>query len=135
MVISASPRRGGNSETLANEFAAGARAAGHQVEKAVPHDKAIGFCRGCLACQKTRRGCVIEDDAEAVNKLMLTAEVFAWATAADDDETAVDGATQGLRGWISCFERHLWLEWSKAWALTKPESSVIFPPLCRPRGI
>ena len=79
LVISASPRKGGNSETLADEFIAGAREAGHQVEKVVLYDKAIGFCRGCLACQKTRR-CVIEDDAEVIREKMLTVEVIAWAT-------------------------------------------------------
>ena len=32
VIISASPRRGGNSEVLANEFANGAKSVGHQVD-------------------------------------------------------------------------------------------------------
>ena len=32
LIISSSPRKGGNSETLAAAFAKGAQAAGHQVE-------------------------------------------------------------------------------------------------------
>ena len=79
LVISSSPRKGGNSETLADEFIAGAREAGHQVEKVVLHDKTIGFCQGCLACQKTGR-CVIQDDAEEIREKMLTAEAIVWAT-------------------------------------------------------
>lgn len=79
LVISASPRKGGNSETLADEFIQGARESGHQVEKIVLYDKSIGFCRGCLTCQKTQR-CVIKDDADSIRQKMLSAEVIAFAT-------------------------------------------------------
>ena len=63
LVISTSPRKGGNSDTLADEFARGAREAGNQVEKIFLADKTIGFCKGCLTCVKTQR-CIIRDDAE-----------------------------------------------------------------------
>lgn len=79
LILSTSPRKGGNSDTLAEEFARGAREAGHQVEKIELYNKAIGFCRGCLACQKTRR-CVIHDDADMVAQKMLTADVLVFAT-------------------------------------------------------
>lgn len=32
-------------------------------------------------------------------------DVYLLATAADEDEQAVDGALTGLKGWISCFEK------------------------------
>ena len=79
LIISTSPRKGGNSEILADEFAKGARQAGHQVEKVCLYDKTIGFCKGCLTCQKTRR-CVIHDDADVIAQKMLTAEVIVFAT-------------------------------------------------------
>lgn len=79
LILSTSPRKGGNSDTLAEEFARGAREAGHQVEKIELYNKAIGFCRGCLACQKTRR-CVIHDDADIIAQKMLTADVLVFAT-------------------------------------------------------
>lgn len=79
LILSTSPRKGGNSDTLAEEFAHGAREAGHQVEKIELYNKAIGFCRGCLACQKTRR-CVIHDDADMIAQRMLTADVLVFAT-------------------------------------------------------
>ena len=140
LIISSSPRKGGNSDTLAEEFARGAREAGHEVEKIGLWDKTIGFCRGCLACQKTGR-CVIHDDADMIAQKMLTAEVIVFATpiyyyemsgqmktmldrgnplyssdyafreiyllatAADTDDSAMDGAAKGLEGWISCFEK------------------------------
>lgn len=79
LILSTIPRKGGNSDTLAEEFARGAREAGHQVEKIELYNKTIGFCRGCLACQKTRR-CVIHDDADMIAQKMLTADVLVFAT-------------------------------------------------------
>ncbi len=79
LIISTTPRKGGNSDTLAEEFARGAREAGNQVEKIELYDKTIGFCKGCLACQKTMR-CVIRDDADTIAQKMLTADVIVFAT-------------------------------------------------------
>lgn len=79
LVISTSPRKGANSDALADEFIRGAREAGNSVEKAALYDKTIGFCRGCLTCQNTQR-CVIHDDADAIAQSMLTADVVVFAT-------------------------------------------------------
>lgn len=79
LVISTSPRAGGNSDILAKEFAKGAAQSGHSVESISLRGKDIGFCTGCLACQKTGR-CVIRDDADAIAQKMLTADVIAFAT-------------------------------------------------------
>lgn len=79
LVISTSPRKGGNSDLLADEFVRGAREAGNSVEKITLYDKTIGFCKGCLACQRTQR-CVIHDDADAIAQSMLTADVIVFAT-------------------------------------------------------
>lgn len=79
LIISTSPRKGGNSETLADEFANGATQAGNQVKKICLYDKTIGFCKGCLACQKTQR-CVIHDDADMIVQTMLTADSIVFAT-------------------------------------------------------
>lgn len=79
LVISTSPRKGGNSDTLADAFVQGAREAGHRVEKITLHDKTIGFCRGCLTCVKTQR-CIIHDGAAAIAQQMLTADVLVFAT-------------------------------------------------------
>lgn len=79
LVISTSPRKGGNSETLADEFIRGAREAGNDVEKVPLYDKDIRFCKGCLVCQNTQR-CVIHDDADTIVQNMLTADVIVFAT-------------------------------------------------------
>ena len=79
LVISTSPRKGGNSDTLADAFAQGAREVGHTVEKITLYDKTIGFCTGCLSCQTTQH-CAIHDDAEPIVWKMLTADVIVFAT-------------------------------------------------------
>lgn len=79
LVISTSPRKGGNSETLADAFIRGANEAGHQTEKICLYDKTIGFCKGCLACLQSHR-CVIHDDADTIAQKMRTADVLVFAT-------------------------------------------------------
>ena len=79
LVISTSPRKGGNSDVLADEFVRGAQKSGNSVEKVTLHNHTIGFCKGCLVCQSTQR-CVIRDDADTIAQKMLTADVIAFAT-------------------------------------------------------
>ena len=80
LVISTSLRRDSNSDLLAQQFAQGARQAGHEVEVISLACKDIRFCKGCLACQTTGR-CVIHDDADAiVQEKILHADVLVFAT-------------------------------------------------------
>ena len=79
LIISSSPRKGGNSETLAAAFAKGAREAGNQVETVYQREKQVGFCKGCLACLKLGH-CVIQDDAVEIAAKMHDADVLVFAT-------------------------------------------------------
>lgn len=79
LVISTSLRPDSNSDLLAGAFAEGAAGAGHEVEKLSLRGKRIGFCTGCLACQKTQ-ACVIHDDAPEIVRKMKASEVVAFAT-------------------------------------------------------
>ena len=79
LILSSSPRKGGNSETLAAAFANGALEAGNLVETVHLREKNYGFCRGCLACQKLGH-CVIRDDAVEVTAKMHDADVLVFAT-------------------------------------------------------
>lgn len=79
LVISSSLRARSNSEALADAFIKGAQEAGNEVEKVTLKGKTIGFCQGCLACQKLGH-CVINDDAVAITEKMLHADVIAFAT-------------------------------------------------------
>ena len=140
LIVTASLRPNSNSDALAAAFAEGARTAGHTVESVSLKGKAIGFCTGCMACQKTER-CVIRDDAAALAEKVGAAdvvvfatpvyyyglsgqlktlldrcnplfpadyrfrEVYLLATAADAEESAVEGSVRGMEGWVACFER------------------------------
>ena len=79
IVISTSLRVASNSDMLADKFIEGAQAAGNEVEKITLSGKSIGFCKGCLACQKLGK-CVIDDDANAIMQKVLEADVVCWAT-------------------------------------------------------
>ena len=79
IVISTSLRKGSNSDMLADQFAEGAKAAGHEVEKISLAGKNIQFCKGCLGCQKLGR-CVINDDVNDIMAKVLQADVICWAT-------------------------------------------------------
>lgn len=79
VVISTSLRHGSNSHALAEQFAKGAEAAGHQVEHISLRGKEIKFCIGCLACQQTG-ACVFKDDVPAIMESVLNADVVCWAT-------------------------------------------------------
>ena len=79
LVISTSPRRGSNSEALAEAFDSGAREAGHEVELVSLRGKDVQFCRGCFVCQETQR-CVIHDDADTLRQKALEADVLVFAT-------------------------------------------------------
>ena len=79
LILSSSPRKGGNSEALASIFAKGAQEAGNQVETVYLRENQYGFCKGCLACQKLGH-CVIKDDAVEIAAKMHDADVLVFAT-------------------------------------------------------
>ena len=79
LILSASPRKGGNSDTLCDQFLRGAKESGHQVEKIFLRDKKIGYCTGCGVCNKTHR-CAQDDDMAEVLEKMVKADVIVMAT-------------------------------------------------------
>lgn len=79
LVISTSLRHNSNSDLLAQQFARGAREAGHQVEFVSLRGKVLRFCNGCMACMKGPQ-CVIQDDANPIVAQMEEAEVICFAT-------------------------------------------------------
>lgn len=80
LVIEGSPRRGGNSDTLSDAFARGAREAGHAVEKVYLRDLAIGYCADCEACRTRDGGCVRHDDFQGLRDRVLAADVLAFVS-------------------------------------------------------
>ncbi len=79
LIITTSLREKSNSDILAGRLAAGAKDAGHQVDCISLKGKTIGFCRGCLACQKTQK-CVLNDDAAAIAEKAMHADTLVFVT-------------------------------------------------------
>lgn len=79
LILSSTPRKGGNSDRLCDAFAEGAKEAGNEVEKVRIADMDIGYCRGCYACQKLGH-CAIRDDAAQVLDKMMAADVIVLAS-------------------------------------------------------
>lgn len=79
LILSASPRKGGNSDTLCDEFSKGAAEAGNCVEKIRVADKKIGFCTACYVCKENGK-CIQNDDMGEILGKMLAADVIVLAT-------------------------------------------------------
>ncbi len=80
LVLSSSPRKGGNSDLLCDQFINGTQEAGYQVEKVLLKDKKINYCTGCGTCSNGGKRCPQKDDmAEILNK-MITSDVIVMAT-------------------------------------------------------
>ena len=79
LVLSGSPRKGGNSDYLCDRFIAGAQEAGHEAAKIFISGKKVGYCRACYACKNTGK-CVQKDDMEEILAKMLAADVLVLAS-------------------------------------------------------
>lgn len=79
LIISSSPRKNGNSDTLCDRFEEGARESGNTVEKIFLASKNIGYCSGCGVCNDTHK-CVQNDDMKEIIEKMLKADVIVFAT-------------------------------------------------------
>lgn len=79
LIISASPRKGGNSDTLCDQFAKGAQEAGNHVEKLRLAELQIDYCSACYACKKLGH-CVKQDDMTMVIDKMKASDVIVLAT-------------------------------------------------------
>lgn len=79
LIISASPRKDGNSDLLCDEFIKGAKEAGHNTEKIRLSEHKIGYCLGCGACNNTHL-CVQKDNMKEILDKMVEADVIVLAT-------------------------------------------------------
>lgn len=79
LIIAGSPRKDGNSDLLAQQFAKGAEEAGNNVEIIYIRDLNLGYCIGCWACLKTGH-CFQKDAANDIHAKMLAADVVCFAT-------------------------------------------------------
>lgn len=80
LILSGSPRRGGNSDLLCEEFMRGAAYAGNQVEKIFLRSKKIGYCNACYYCKQSGGICAIKDDMAKILEKMHQADVIVLAS-------------------------------------------------------
>lgn len=79
LVLSGSPRKGGNSDILCDQLIKGAEEKGNIAEKIYLRDKKIEFCDACDACRKTQK-CIKKDDMQEIIDKMINADVIVLAT-------------------------------------------------------
>lgn len=91
LIISASPRTGGNSDLLCDQFKKGAEETGNTVEKVQLQKQKIGGCLACYGCRGTG-ACVQKDDME---------ELYFIATAAAG-RRAMERTMDAMQGFADC---------------------------------
>ena len=79
LVITGSPRKNGNSNTLAEHFIRGAKEAGHEVVRIDAEFKKVHPCIACDRCGMNGP-CVFKDDFEFIRRHIADAELVAFAT-------------------------------------------------------
>lgn len=80
LILSASPRKAGNSDLLCDQFMKGAVESGNQAEKIFLRNKKINYCVGCGMCVGRKGSCSQQDDMQEIAQKMIEADVLVLAT-------------------------------------------------------
>ena len=80
LLISATPRKNGNSDFLCDEFMRGAKHADHDVEKIRLSKMNINNCTGCCTCISKQGSCIQKDDMAEIREKVLAADVLVLAS-------------------------------------------------------
>ena len=80
LILSGSPRMGGNSDLLCDEFLRGAAEAGNEVEKIRVAERKIGYCSACYYCTQSGGVCAKKDDMAELLQRMIAADVIVLAS-------------------------------------------------------
>ena len=80
LILSGSPRIGGNSDLLCDAFMRGALESGNNVEKIRVAAKKVAPCSGCYYCKDNKGQCVYKDDMEEIMQKMIDADVIVLAS-------------------------------------------------------
>lgn len=79
LIIKGSPRKKGNTSTMADAFAKGAKENENMIEEVILKEKMIGDCLGCGACQENGGNCIQKDDMTEIYENMKKADVIVFA--------------------------------------------------------
>jgi multimeric flavodoxin WrbA len=81
VIVKGSPREFGNSATLAERVAAGAKEAGAEVESFYLHGMEIQPCDACDSCQgEGEMDCVVDDDMQTLYPKLREADALVYAS-------------------------------------------------------
>ncbi len=79
VVLHGSPKRGGNSDTLAKEFLRGLK--NHQIHHFYLNEMKIKPCQGCLHCATSPgHKCAIDDDMTQIYEEYKKAQLIVWVS-------------------------------------------------------
>ena len=76
LILSGSPRKGGNSDILCDRFAQGAVDNGNLVEKIRVAEKKIAPCSGCYFCKNNGGRCALNDDMGEILQKIIDCDVL-----------------------------------------------------------
>ncbi len=80
LILSGSPRKGGNSDLLCDEFMRGAKEAGNKVEKIRVAAKKVAPCSARYYCRDHSGVCAHKDDMAEILQKMIDADVIVLAS-------------------------------------------------------
>ncbi|WP_283606549.1 flavodoxin family protein [Faecalispora anaeroviscerum] len=80
LVVTGSPRKGGNTEIMAEAFAESAKAAGHQVTVRKLSTLKVNPCLGCKYCFTHDGVCVQNDDMNSILANLQQADLLVLAS-------------------------------------------------------
>ena len=80
LILSGSPRKGGNSDILCDQFAKGALENSNQVEKIRVSEKKIAPCTGCYFCRNSGGRCALNDDMGDILQKIIDCDVLVLST-------------------------------------------------------
>lgn len=80
VIISSSPRKNGNSDTLCHSFAEGAEKSGNEVVEIFTNDKKINYCKGCGYCETHNGECTQKDDMAGIIDEIMKSDVIVFSS-------------------------------------------------------
>ena len=80
LILSGSPRKGGNSDLLCDEFMRGAQESGNEAEKIRVAAKKVAPCSACYYCTSHNGACVHKDGMAEILQKMIDADVLVLAS-------------------------------------------------------
>ncbi len=80
LVLSSSPRKGGNSDILCDQFMQGAQEAGNTAEKIFLKGEKVNYCFACATCYGEGKPCPQKDDMAEILQKMIDSDVIVMAT-------------------------------------------------------